>query len=112
MWLRPTKISTNRRNATGRNATYPSRKRTTGRDQRAVVMRCTATNAIAACEIEAKKSQLTCRACHARGSPRNTPNTKMSVPITARMAHRIFTPLPIGRDVAARISALVRACVT
>jgi hypothetical protein len=69
MCLRPRKIRPSSRKATGRNATYPSRNRTTGRDHRAVVMRCTATSTTAAWEIETKKSQLTCSACHARASP-------------------------------------------
>ncbi len=45
MWERPTvMISTRNTKATGRNATYPSANRITSRDQRAVVIRCTATN--------------------------------------------------------------------
>ncbi len=45
--------------ATGRKATYPSMKRMIGRDQRAVVMRCTATNTTPAEESDVKYSQLT-----------------------------------------------------
>jgi hypothetical protein len=44
--------------ATGRKATYPSRKRTTGRDQRAVVIRCTATKTTPAEEMRVKYIQL------------------------------------------------------
>src|SRR3954464_11681582 len=54
-WCRPTKMmSSSSTTATGMNATYPSRNLTTGLDQRAVVIRCTATNITPADEIEVK----------------------------------------------------------
>src|SRR5678815_134338 len=63
----PTKIvSSSITNATGSHATKPSMNRMTGRDQRAVVMRCTAANITPADESDVKNSQLTCHACHAR----------------------------------------------
>ena len=55
MWCRPTRtIRSRSTNATGRKATYPSRKRMIGRDQRAVVMRCTATNITPADDTDVK----------------------------------------------------------
>ena len=53
------------------------------RDQRAVVMRCTATNITAADEMVVKNSQFTWNACHARSFPVATPNTKIARPSTA-----------------------------
>src|SRR3954469_19922405 len=57
-YLRPA-VSVRIRNtsATGRNATYGSMKRITPRDQRAVVMRCTATNVTPALDSTVKNSQ-------------------------------------------------------
>ncbi len=60
MWCLPSRtLMRSRTNATGRKATYPSSKRMRGRDQRAVVMRCTATNITPAEDSEVTYSQLT-----------------------------------------------------
>ena len=55
--------------ANGKKATKPSRKRITPRDQRAVVMRCTAENMTPAEAIVVKNSQFIRKACHARAWP-------------------------------------------
>src|SRR6266496_2960083 len=58
MYALPMKMRMRRRNASGRNATYPSRKRITDRDHRAVVIRCAATNMTPADDTVVKYNQL------------------------------------------------------
>src|ERR1043165_5880148 len=80
--LRPaTSVSRKNTNATGKNATYPSMNRITWRDQRAVVIRWTATNVTPACESAVKNNQFAWNARHARSGARNTPAIKITAPI-------------------------------
>src|SRR5688500_4893031 len=80
----------------GSHAAYPSRKRTIGRDQRAVTMRCTATIVTAAEETLVKKSQLKCSARQARYGSRNRPSTKTIAPTTARPRSASFSVRDTG----------------
>ncbi len=70
--------------------------RTTGRDQRAVVIRCTATTVTPADDTVLKNNQLKCNACHARSAPTNAPKMNVTVPMIARIAHDILTQLATG----------------
>src|ERR1051326_6450231 len=74
-------VSRKNTNATGKNATYPSINRITWRDQRAVVIRWTATNVTPACERAVKNNQFAWNARHARPGARNTPAIKIPAPI-------------------------------
>src|SRR5258706_1799214 len=103
MWLRPTKIRSNSTNATGRNATYPSRNRITGLDHRAVVMRWTATNITPADEMLVKYSQLKRSERHALSGATNKPRMKTSAPTIASTAHSVRSRAGKGREVPARI---------
>ena len=96
------------RKATGRNATYPSRNRIIDRDQRAVVIRCTATNITPADDTVVNISQLKCMDCHARPGARKSPATNASKPITDSTTHAVLTHAATGFAVPARISSRVR----
>src|SRR4026207_2525571 len=98
-------MTSRRTNATGRNATYPSRKRVIGLDQRAVVILCTATNITPADETVGKYIQLKRRERHARSGATNNPATKTTRPIAAHTMHNVFSDFGSGREVPARISS-------
>ena len=66
------------------------------RDQRAVTMRCTATNITPAEAIVVKKSQLTRKACQARDSPVAAPKAKRPRPNTASPSATFFRPAGIA----------------
>ena len=82
-------------------------KRITGRDQRAVVMRCTATIVSAARGEAAKKSQLKCKACHARSASRNRPAMNTAAPMSVSTRLTVVSDLGSGLLVAASNSSRV-----
>ena len=88
-------------NATGRKATYPSMNRMISRDQRAVVIRCTATKAQPADDSPVKNSQFACQACQTRSGATNRPMMNVSAPIAKRTIALAYTDRAIGRLVSA-----------
>jgi hypothetical protein len=78
-----------------------------GRDQRAVVSRCTAVNATAADEMIVKYSQLKLQ--REPGAPRRSPprRLKSAVPSTASTSETVRKMAGIGRDEAATTSSRV-----
>src|ERR1700686_4080378 len=83
-----------------------------GRDHRAVVIRCTATNITPADEIDVKYSQLTRRACHPRSGCTNRPITKTTSPKTARARDIVLRLAGVGRSSPATTSSLVGTCTS
>src|SRR5678815_3409756 len=109
-WPRPAKsVSSRNTNATGRNATYASMKRMTWRDQRAVVIRCTATNVTPALESAAKNSQLAWNARHARSGATRMPTMKTMSPMPANARTVALSQPGISALVAARASSGVHS---
>src|SRR5712671_6692222 len=95
----PRKIVRSRNtSATGRKATYPSMNRMIGRDQRAVVIRWTATNTTPADESAVKNNQLTWNARHALSGATKSPITKASTPIAPNTRHAVPSAFGSGLE--------------
>src|SRR6185369_8712887 len=75
------------------------------RDQRAVVIRCTATNMTPADESDAKNSQLKWYERHARSGAMNRPATNTMRPRTASALVRRPSPFGVGLLYVARSSS-------
>src|SRR5438045_2700335 len=81
-----------------------------GRDQRAVVIRCTATNITPADEIDVKKSQPTSNDCQARSGCTKRPMMKTINPIAASTSEIVLSIGGDGRSMPTRTSSRDRAC--
>src|SRR5437764_7726903 len=83
-------------------------KRITARDQRAVVMRCTATKTTPACESAAKKSQFAWKALQARSGVTIAAVMKAIAPTIASTRKVSFTAEGIGLLEASNTCSRVR----
>ena len=106
----PMIVTSNMRNATGRNATLASDNRMMARDQRAVTMRCTAASITPADAITVKKSQFTCHACQARSFPVAAPMMKTTRPRTASTSAASLSREFTGRVMSPVSSSRVGKC--